>query len=396
MTKKNFSNLSQKQSLTDFKHKSGSYSKKHFTQIILISIFLILLLIFPGICRDGAKTGLLLWFNTMIPATFPFILTTNILNQMGGIKLFNKLFGKGISYIFKCSPNGAYAIITGLLCGYPIGAKTVSDSFSAGHISKDEAHYLLAFCSMPSPVYLMNYVLDASLKKSTLTLPYLASVYAGCWLNAMTFYLFYSRKKFIFSFHSSSDFHQHNADLFHYRKESHTHHQYNFKHTNYQPYNTCSASRNFNLSSQNPAQTHLQRHPKPQTTPASATNLNTSMMSSLTVIQKMGIYMILFSILATLIMQFPGQLVSLKILKVIGAGICEQTIGVFVTVTHIGNGLLSCLICMFLTSFGGIAVAMQAKSLANPQLDFSFYIKGKLLHAMYSSLILGILLIYFV
>lgn len=95
-------------------------------------------------------------------------------------------------------------------------------------------------------------------------------------------------------------------------------------------------------------------------------------------------------------MQFPGQLVSLKILKVIGAGICEQTIGVFVTVTHIGNGLLSCLICMFLTSFGGIAVAMQAKSLANPQLDFSFYIKGKLLHAMYSSLILGILLIYFV
>lgn len=194
MTKKNFSNLSQKQSLTDFKHKSGSYSKKHFTQIILISIFLILLLIFPGICRDGAKTGLLLWFNTMIPATFPFILTTNILNQMGGIKLFNKLFGKGISYIFKCSPNGAYAIITGLLCGYPIGAKTVSDSFSAGHISKDEAHYLLAFCSMPSPVYLMNYVLDASLKKSTLTLPYLASVYAGCWLNAMTFYLFYSRK----------------------------------------------------------------------------------------------------------------------------------------------------------------------------------------------------------
>lgn len=344
LIRKNLSNLNHKQSPTDFKHKSCSYSKKNFAQIILISIFLILLLIFPGICRDGAKTGLLLWFNTMIPATFPFILTTNILNSIGGIQLFNKLFGKGISYIFKCSQNGAYATITGLLCGYPIGAKTVSDSFSAGHISKDEAHYLLTFCSIPSPVYLMNYVIDASLKKSSLTLPYLTSVYAGCWLTAMTFYLFYFRKRFIFRSRNLSDFRQY----------------------------------------------------KPQTVPASAKNLNTSMMSALTVIQKMGIYMILFSILATLIMQLPGELASLKMLKVISAGICEQTIGVFVTVTHIENNLLSCLICIFLTCFGGIAVAMQAKSLTNQLLDFSFYIKGKLLHAMYSSFILGILLIYFI
>lgn len=360
MIRKNLSNLNQKQSLTDFKHKSCSYSKKNFVQIILISIFLILLLIFPDICRDGAKTGLLLWFNTMIPATFPFILTTNILNSIGGIQLFNKLFGKGISYIFKCSQNCAYTTITGLLCGYPIGAKTVSDSFSAGHISKDEAHYLLTFCSMPSPVYLMNYVIDASLKKSSLILPYLTSVYAGCWLTAMTFYLFYFRKRFIFRSHNLSDF------------------------------------RRYKLSPQSHTQTHMQIYPQPQTVPASVKNLNTSMMSALTVIQKMGIYMILFSILATLIIHFPGELVSLKILKVISAGICEQTIGVFVTVTHIENNLLSCLICMFFTCFGGIAVAMQAKSLTNQLLDFSFYIKGKLLHAMYSSFILGILLIYFI
>ena len=282
----------------------------------------------------------------MIPATFPFILTTNILNSIGGIQLFNKLFGKGISYIFKCSQNGAYATITGLLCGYPIGAKTVSATALVQDISsKDEAHYLLTFCSIPSPVYLMNYVIDASLKKSSLTLPYLTSVYAGMLADRRgVFYLFYFRKRFIFRSRNLSDFRQY----------------------------------------------------KPQTVPSSAKNLNTSMMSALTVIQKMGIYMILFSILATLIMQLPGELASLKMLKVISAGICEQTIGVFVTVTHIENNLLSCLICMFLTCFGGIAVAMQAKSLTNQLLDFSFYIKGKLLHAMYSSFILGILLIYFI
>lgn len=315
--------------------------QKRIITIFFISVFLILLLVFPQICRDGAKTGLLLWFNTMIPATFPFILITNILNHFDGIKLFNRFFGKIFSYIFKCSKNGAYAVITGLLCGYPVGAKTVTDSFEAGHISKTEANYLLAFTSMPSPIYLINYVLNASLKKNTLFFPYLCAVYAGCWLTAMTFYIFYFRHKKTTSGIPVS------PNL----KTSKTLCSDKISHTNSQ-------------------------------------NLNTCMMDALTIIQKMGIYMILFSILATLIIHIPGSLHIFIILKVLFSGICEQTTGVYMTVSYFEHSELSCLICMFLTCFGGIAVAMQAKSLTISQLDFSFYIKGKLLHGFYSCLIL--------
>ena len=116
------------------------------TYIWPVLLFLALLFIFPADCAAGAKNGLLLWFNTMIPSVFPFILITGLIRAGGGIRLFNRLFGPVISRLFGCTSGGSYAVIIGFLCGYPMGAKAISDSLNTKVISRNEAAIMTAIC----------------------------------------------------------------------------------------------------------------------------------------------------------------------------------------------------------------------------------------------------------
>ncbi len=50
-------------------------------------------------------------------------------------------------------------LLTGLVCGYPMGAKTCSDLLDRNMISLKEARFLLAICNHPSPMFLLGYVM---------------------------------------------------------------------------------------------------------------------------------------------------------------------------------------------------------------------------------------------
>ena len=60
----------------------------YFTMIVLI-IF-ILLLITPDIVLSGAKKGLILWYNALIPALFPYMLFSSIMITTGLYKDMQK------------------------------------------------------------------------------------------------------------------------------------------------------------------------------------------------------------------------------------------------------------------------------------------------------------------
>ena len=51
---------------------------------------------------------------------------------------------------------GSYALLLGLICGYPMGAKLTADLFREGKITKSEAQYLLTFCNNPGPVFISS------------------------------------------------------------------------------------------------------------------------------------------------------------------------------------------------------------------------------------------------
>lgn len=142
---------------------------------LLFLLFIICILTHSQLSLAYALMGLQLWFEKMIPALLPFMILSGIMIRMNLTKLFSKILYPVIRPVYHVSENGCYAIIIGFLCGFPMGAKTVSDLLKRDMITLREAEFLLAFCNNIGPVYFCSFVLP--LLSRQLILPYVFGMY---------------------------------------------------------------------------------------------------------------------------------------------------------------------------------------------------------------------------
>ena len=56
-------------------------------------ILFALIILFPGVILEGAQAGLLLWFNTVLPALLPFLILSNLLLGSPAIQGFARITG---------------------------------------------------------------------------------------------------------------------------------------------------------------------------------------------------------------------------------------------------------------------------------------------------------------
>ena len=144
---------------------------KNFTFRLTIAGIFLIMLFQPSKVFEGASSGLLLWFQIVLPTLLPFIFISGILVKSNAVSLLTNLTGPLLSRFFKVSKTGTYPVATGFLCGYPMGAKAVSDLAFNGLIANKEARYLLSFCNNTSPAFIMNFLVLQNLKKEALMLP---------------------------------------------------------------------------------------------------------------------------------------------------------------------------------------------------------------------------------
>lgn len=119
---------------------------------------LFLLIRFPALSIRGASQGLLLWYQVVVPTLAPFMLLTQLVQAAGGVRILTRPFYPLLHRLYGTSRTGAYILICGLLCGYPVGARLCADNLHKGLISPAEAKSLLCVCNHPSPMFLMGYV----------------------------------------------------------------------------------------------------------------------------------------------------------------------------------------------------------------------------------------------
>lgn len=125
---------------------------------IFIMLFNIFILLNPGEIIQSAKEGIDLWFFTVFPSLFPFIIGTNILTGLGFVN-FLGVFLEPIMYpLFGVPGQGGFALITGLTSGYPMGAKITGDLRQHGEITKEEAQRLLSFTNNSGPLFVIGAV----------------------------------------------------------------------------------------------------------------------------------------------------------------------------------------------------------------------------------------------
>ena len=144
---------------------------------LLLFMFLICMLLRAEETAEGARYGLLLWYTAVVPALFPFMVLSALLVAGNGLSVLMVPFHLLLHPLLGLSPEGCYVFLSGLVCGYPMGAKTCADFLTEGRITAKEARLLMVISNHPSPMFLLGYVYPFF--KDQLPLPVLlSSVYS--------------------------------------------------------------------------------------------------------------------------------------------------------------------------------------------------------------------------
>lgn len=130
----------------------------------------LLMLLFPQIAMMGAREGLLLWFQNVLPAQFPFMVCILFLLKSGMVS------GKKETLSI---------FLTGALSGYPGGAKAAAVLYQEGRISRRRLQWLMSFCNNAGPLFIVGTVGTGILKcpeagYRILTAHLLSAILCGC------------------------------------------------------------------------------------------------------------------------------------------------------------------------------------------------------------------------
>lgn len=128
----------------------------------LISLYLIYLLLrYPSLSLEYASTGLMLWFQKMIPTLLPFMILSGIMIRMNLTEKFVSFAHPFLHRLYGTSPNGSYTIVMGFLCGFPMGARIIGELYQTGRLNREESSRLLAFCNNIGPIYFLSFVVPS-------------------------------------------------------------------------------------------------------------------------------------------------------------------------------------------------------------------------------------------
>ena len=302
---------------------------RHLLQSIYLILFFILMFLFPDAAFDGATSGLLLWFNTVFPTLFPFMLISSLIIQTNTLSFISKLFGPVFKYIFHISEHGVFAVLGGFCCGYPMGAKITAELVNSKRISEIEGSYLLSFCNNTSPMFVLSFILMENVARFDLLIPGLCIFLLSPFLCSYLFYALYYEKIMV-------------------------------------------ASEKKPLLSQSRHLSFFQI-------------LDDCIMKSIESIVQVGGYIIAFSILITL----ANTLIPKNsIIKLFLISFLEMTNGIVVISSILNSSDLCWILTLALASFGGFCACAQTSCMINgTRISTKIYIIEKLITAIVTSLL---------
>ena len=314
---------------------------------LLICLFILSLLLFSNTNLISAKNGLVLWVNTVVPSLLPFFIATELLGYTNIIFVFGKLIEKIMKPIFNVSGNSFFPFIMGLVSGYPVGAKVVSDLKLQGIITNVEAERLIAFTNNSGPLFILGTVGIGMFKNKTIGILLTATHVLACLSTGFIF-------------------------------------------------------RWWKIGEQKIKYKNMERTHIPSKKIISITNLgeiiSTSIMNAINIVLMIGGFIVLFSVILSIlensgILTFFSNLL-IPFLSILGIPAYYAT-GLISGVFEITNGIskiasipskstsTNIIICAFLLGFGGVCVCLQILSIiSKAKISIKPYLIGKLLQGI--------------
>lgn len=316
---------------------------------LLICLFTLLLIVFSNGNLLSAKKGLNLWANSVVPSLLPFFIATELLGYTNVISFLGNFLNKFMRPLFNVPGEGAFPFIMGIISGYPIGAKIVANFKEQGLCTSTEAERLIAFTNNSGPLFIVGTVGIGLFKDTKTGILLLITHILACITVGILFRWWKCKKNKRNSFFYAT---------------------------------TSKAVSKISLSNLGEV-------------------LSNSIMNSINTIFLIGGFVVLFSVIVS-ILNSSGCLniickfllpisnvfgLSFDYLKGIVTGLIELTNGVC-SVALIANKNISIniIICAFLLGFGGISVALQVLSITSKsKISIKPYLIGKLLQGTFAA-----------
>jgi len=130
-----------------------------FLKALISLILIITVLLHPETTFEYAYAGLYQWAVKMVPTLFPFMMISSIMVYSGADSELGRMLCVVLKRIYRYSVYGLYAVFMGFFCGFPMGAKVVSELYEKQKLSKEEAVSLLGFCNNIGPAYFLGIII---------------------------------------------------------------------------------------------------------------------------------------------------------------------------------------------------------------------------------------------
>lgn len=305
-------------------------------------IILVLIIIKPNAALNGAKTGLLLWFNTVLPTLLPFIILSNFIIRFQVTDYICCLFSPVLKRIFRVSNIGCYPIIIGILSGYPMGAKTCADLIKEGQLSKEEGQYIMILVGNASYMFLTSFLAVSSLRLPDYRYQFLILIYLSSMISATIFRILNHRSLKI---HAK---------------------------------NNGTKAKAFSRGT-------ISIQELPEAASLSMTSVDHCILDGFTTIFKIGGYIIMFSVLTQIV---SGLLCNLGIARFLLLGSLEITTGIYLIVSSSLSMAQKIVLAMTVTSFGGFSSFAQVGSvIEHSGLSLKIYLRYKLISCITACLL---------
>ena len=169
----------------------------------ILIVFTICLVIFSNSNLSSAKSGLVLWANSIVPSLFPFFVATELLSHTNFTYYIGKLLNRFMKPIFNVRGEGSFAFIMGIISGYPIGAKIAANFRENNICSKEECERLLSFTNNSGPLFIVSAVGISMFGNSTVGFLLLITHLLGAFTVGIVFRFWKYKVKYTSSITSS-------------------------------------------------------------------------------------------------------------------------------------------------------------------------------------------------
>lgn len=314
----------------------------------MFCLFTIGLIVFSKNNLQASKTGLLLFANSVLPSLLPFFIATELLSHTTLIYTLGNILNGFMRPIFNVPGEGAFPFLMGIISGYPTGAKIVTDFRENGILTKEEGERLLSFTNNSGPLFIIGTIGSSLFGNSTIgILLFITHILASLTVGFL-FRFWKSNKKFNKRYY-----------------------------------------RNIENSNTNVSFSNL------------GSILTNSIMNSIRTIVMIGGFVVLFSVIVSILESshildvfailfkpiFKFLNINLIYSNSVLTGIIELTNGAqkiaLINTKAISSNII---ICAFLLGFGGISILLQVLSIiSKSDISIKPYIIGKILQACFSA-----------